>query len=116
MGVTAIVEGIASILPHGGAALVQWTIGFLLLASGIALGVGILTPIAAAAVTLANIAIVGSWISLAASPFSHDQLAVTFLIIMAANICLLGPGAYSLDARMFGRREIIIPASPPLKQ
>ena len=28
-----------------------------------------------------------------------------------AVICL-GAGAYSLDARLFGRREIIIPASP----
>jgi hypothetical protein len=30
-------------------------------------------------------------------------------------ITLLGPGAFSLDARLFGRREIIIPeaARPP---
>jgi hypothetical protein len=33
---------------------------------------------------------------------------------MAAATALLGPGAYSLDARLFGRREIIIPqASNP---
>jgi len=25
----------------------------------------------------------------------------------------LGPGAYSLDARLFGRREIVIPAISP---
>ncbi len=30
-------------------------------------------------------------------------------MILAAVIALLGPGAYSLDARLFGRREIIIP-------
>jgi hypothetical protein len=33
---------------------------------------------------------------------------------MALAVALIGPGAYSLDARLFGRREIIIPrASRP---
>jgi uncharacterized membrane protein YphA (DoxX/SURF4 family) len=31
------------------------------------------------------------------------------LIVLAVAIVLLGPGAFSLDARMFGRREIRIP-------
>jgi hypothetical protein len=31
------------------------------------------------------------------------------LIVLAISIILLGPGAFSLDARMFGRREIRIP-------
>lgn len=31
------------------------------------------------------------------------------VIILAAAIALLGPGAFSLDARLFGRREIVIP-------
>ena len=35
-----------------------------------------------------------------------------FAGIMAAAIVFLGPGAFSVDARLFGRREIIIP--PPL--
>jgi len=30
-------------------------------------------------------------------------------VILAAAIALLGPGAFSLDARLFGRREIVIP-------
>jgi hypothetical protein len=37
--------------------------------------------------------------------------AFLFALIAIAVICL-GPGAYSLDARLFGRREIIIPARP----
>lgn len=31
------------------------------------------------------------------------------LIVIAVAICLLGPGAFSLDAHFFGRRKIIIP-------
>ncbi|HEX3543577.1 MAG TPA: hypothetical protein VHT31_03545 [Candidatus Acidoferrum sp.] len=36
------------------------------------------------------------------------------MIVMAAAIALLGPGAFSLDARLFGRREILIP--PPSRE
>lgn len=31
-----------------------------------------------------------------------------YLIILSFVILLLGPGAYSIDARLFGRREIIL--------
>ena len=31
------------------------------------------------------------------------------VIILAITVALLGPGAFSLDARMFGRREIFVP-------
>jgi hypothetical protein len=32
-------------------------------------------------------------------------------ILVAAAVAMLGPGAYSLDARMFGRRVVLLP--PP---
>jgi hypothetical protein len=31
-----------------------------------------------------------------------------FVVAIGASLALLGPGAYSLDARWFGRREIVI--------
>ncbi len=44
-----------------------------------------------------------------AAPLVTPTTALLFALIAIALICL-GPGAYSLDARLFGRREIIIPA------
>jgi len=34
-------------------------------------------------------------------------------IVMALVAILLGPGAFSLDARLFGRRRVIIPSVLP---
>ena len=39
------------------------------------------------------------------------SIAVTFnldIVVLSTAIALLGPGAFSIDARMFGRREILI--------
>ncbi len=33
------------------------------------------------------------------------------VIVVAAAVALLGPGAYSVDARLFGMREIVIARS-----
>jgi len=41
-----------------------------------------------------------------------STLAAFSLAAMSAALVLLGPGAFSLDARLFGRREIIIPEGP----
>jgi hypothetical protein len=32
-------------------------------------------------------------------------------VVLAAAVLCLGPGAFSVDARLFGRREVIIPHS-----
>lgn len=69
------------------------------LASAISLLAGFITPVIATTVAIGASLLAVS--GLLASPFA--------VIIPAAAIALLGPGAYSLDARMFGRREIFVP-------
>jgi hypothetical protein len=49
-----------------------------------------------------------------ATPPAHpvrDGVASLFVVAVAAAIILLGPGAFSVDCFLFGRREIIIPPS-----
>ena len=77
-------------------------IGLLLLAVGILLLIGFATRIAAMIASF-EAAVLG---------FSgvHSTLLESILLLtMAVSIALLGPGAYSVDARLFGRRQIIIP-------
>jgi putative oxidoreductase len=40
------------------------------------------------------------------------QISAVFTAVIAVALLCLGPGAYSLDARRHGRREIHIPARP----
>jgi len=43
---------------------------------------------------------------------NHISALTAFnLAAISAALVLLGPGAFSLDARLFGRRKIIIPES-----
>lgn len=86
--------------------------GLAALAIGAALLVGFLTPVAGGLVALGEIGQALSWFpQLPENPF-EAKLVTVFVAVVSAAIIFLGPGALSLDARLFGRREIIIPRSP----
>jgi len=71
-------------------------------ASGLLLVIGFLTPFAGVVLV----------VSIAAGRLagSHEAATSPLLVgIAAIALVLLGPGAVSLDARLFGRREIVIP-------
>jgi hypothetical protein len=78
-------------LPLVGAALVS-----------ISLTIGFLTPF------LSVIACVSAVVNALIGPHSGAVIYV-FSILDAAALTLLGPGAYSVDARLFGRRVIVVP-------
>jgi uncharacterized membrane protein YphA (DoxX/SURF4 family) len=79
------------------------------MACGALLTIGFFTPFAAIllAVSASAFGVFFSGVC-AAGPFgSAGAMLFAFAILVA--LFLLGPGAFSVDARMFGRREIIIP-------
>lgn len=77
--------------------------------AGLALLLGFLTPAAGAMVSLGAVGWGLSWFPPPAWNPPSSLLPAVYVVVVAAAIVLLGPGALSIDARMFGRREIIIP-------
>ncbi len=82
---------------------------------GLVVIVGFLTPFACAVATLGYLI---SGVGLLFGPADRhiNAFAELNLAAMSLALVLLGPGAFSVDARLFGRREIIIPAGrrPPM--
>ena len=81
----------------------------ILFGCGACLLIGFLTPVVSISVAIVDLAIARSWLPVVAGKLFEGKLASLEIIVMAIAIVLLGPGAYSLDARLFGRREIVIP-------
>lgn len=69
------------------------------------LTIGALTPY------LSLIVSVYGLVSLFCAASHLDVLGSASLIVNAASLAFLGPGAYSVDARLFGRRVVVVP--PP---
>lgn len=85
------------------------TAGIVTLLGGVASLLGIATPLALLLVVVAH---VSNQVAILATgspqPVSGGALAGLTLAISVALV-MLGPGAYSIDAYLFGRREIHIP-------
>lgn len=72
------------------------------------LPIGVVTPYLSFVVcvyALVNLFVAGSHLA---------ELVSASLFLSAAALALLGPGAYSVDARLFGRRVVVVP--PPRDQ
>ena len=110
IGVVAIFDGTSALATSGPAATAL--AGGLAILIGVALLIGLFTPVASGLAAAAAVCLSISGLSLpAADPLDSKPLTV-LVAIVAVAVALLGPGALSLDARLFGRREIIIPRAP----
>lgn len=85
-----------------------WTsfVGIAAIVCGVLILLGFLTPVIGALLFASGLItaffLLSAAIQISASP-------VIYGIILSSAVVLLGPGAFSLDAHLFGRREIIIP-------
>jgi len=110
VGCSLIVQGTGYVQTPNDSLLVRG-LAVLAFAGGALLLAGLMTPLVAVLVAASGIGIALSWLPLTGLALFDSYLAIINLIVLSIAIALLGPGAFSLDARMFGRREITIPAS-----
>lgn len=72
-------------------------------ALGIFLLAGLWTPIMGALIALDQI-----WVAVSLQSSGQDgKLIHIFLAVLSASAAMLGPGAWSIDARVFGRRRFL---------
>jgi uncharacterized membrane protein YphA (DoxX/SURF4 family) len=112
VGLTAIVQGFLYLSRGGKPSAAGLIFGVLLTISGICLMIGFLTPIGSILAGVGCVASDSSWLPAPAITLFDNQLVSLEMVVMAVSLALLGPGAFALDARLFGRREIVIPPAP----
>jgi uncharacterized membrane protein YphA (DoxX/SURF4 family) len=111
VGVTSLAAGVLYLSALSVPGLDRWFFGLLLGADGAALVVGFLTPVASLLAALSFLGIGFSWLPTPPWALYDARIVAVGVFINAVAIALIGPGAFSLDGYLFGRREIVIPPS-----
>jgi putative oxidoreductase len=105
VGTTAMVEA-ALAVAGANSPLIVVTAALAALA-GLALVLGFLTPIASALIA-AEATTILLFMKVVVLQLLNSRMALFEFVVMAAALAILGPGAASIDARLFGRREVAI--------
>jgi uncharacterized membrane protein YphA (DoxX/SURF4 family) len=98
-GIPLVYDGITGLF--GTPQFIPFLQDLLALAAGMLLLAGLWTPISGIVVAILEV-----WIAFSGS---HQLREVLLLAALGAALAMLGPGAWSVDARLFGRKRIVIP-------
>jgi len=108
-GILLTVQGVAYILDWPDVRLLVCVLAVLATGSGVLLLLGCVTRAAALVATVACGSGILSWLPLPGPNLFAGKLPSALVAVIAVSVICLGPGAFSLDARLFGRREVLIP-------
>jgi uncharacterized membrane protein YphA (DoxX/SURF4 family) len=105
VGASAIVEVALAVI--GGHSLLNLAAASVAVLAGLALIIGLLTPVASAVLAAGGASILLG-LHAAVLRLLDSRMALFEFVAMAAVLVILGPGAASIDAHLFGRREVVI--------
>jgi uncharacterized membrane protein YphA (DoxX/SURF4 family) len=112
VGLSVIVQG-TFYLTEPKSTLATLFVGSIAVATGGLLLVGFLTPLAGLVAGIGIVGIALSWLLPSTPNLLESASSIAFALAILVAVIVLGPGAFAIDARLFGRREIIIPLSAP---
>ncbi len=113
VGVTAILQGCELVSGHESGPPWLWSFAVVLCLGGAALILGALTVLSSLTIGVTEMGAACSLLPSASSAVSHSHEAEVLVIAMTIVVILIGPGAYSIDASLFGLREVKIPRNSP---
>ena len=108
LGLVVLVEG-KHYIGETNATFGSWIIGLLAMVAGSLLVVGLMTPVIGAVVAAGIVGMAVSILPGCVPTLFDSRISLVLGLTVLVAIVGLGPGAFSVDARLFGRREIIIP-------
>jgi len=107
-----ITQTLSFLIETGTVTSSNWAVALIALVSGASLLLGFLMPVGGILATLCCAGVALSLVPLDSSNLEQIRPAATLLAVVAVALSLLGPGAFSMDCRLYGRREIVINRVP----
>jgi uncharacterized membrane protein YphA (DoxX/SURF4 family) len=93
-----------------------WTsrlVGLILVLDGLFLVLGLFTRAAGVIAPAFACAVALQWLLPRSPWFGEIRVVVIPFAVICLSLVALGPGAYSIDARLFGRKQLRIPPRDP---
>ena len=107
-----VVQGVACLALRHAGTWGTWAAGATEILTGVLLVIGLMTPLAGVVGAIGTAGAALSWFPWPMPPPSAPAIGSLLRVLVMVAITLLGPGAISVDAALFGRREITIPPMP----
>jgi uncharacterized membrane protein YphA (DoxX/SURF4 family) len=108
-----IVQSVAYFAGNPGLGLLSLILAVIAAVLGTLLLIGCLTRFVAVVAALLCLAGLFAWFPGPRVGIFESRTTAAFAIVTAMALTCLGAGAFSVDARLFGRREVIVPRNPP---